>query len=157
MKPVIYLIGSLRNPEIPKIANKIREHGFEVFDDWWSASEDADDWWQHHEAGKGHSYKEAIYGHHADCVFSFDYKHLNRADIGVLVLPAGKSGHLELGYMIGRGKPGFILFDEEPGRFDVMYRFATDVCFSIEELVKGLNKLGSNHSGTVTNHLQSVS
>ena len=30
----VYLIGSLRNPEVPQIANKIRELGFEVFDDW---------------------------------------------------------------------------------------------------------------------------
>jgi len=138
MKPVIYLIGSLRNPEIPKIAHKLRGIGFEVFDDWWSASEDADEWWQHHENFKGNTYKTAIHGHHADSVFEFDLKHLNRADIGVLALPAGKSGHLELGYMIGRGKPGYILFDEEPTRFDIMYRFAKEVCFSFDELKEEL-------------------
>jgi nucleoside 2-deoxyribosyltransferase len=49
-------------------------------------------------------------------------------------MPAGKSAHLELGYMIGRGKPCFVLFDEEPERWDVMYQFATAVCFSYEEL-----------------------
>ena len=33
----VYLIGSLRNPKVPKIAEKIRALGFEVFDDWFAA------------------------------------------------------------------------------------------------------------------------
>ena len=32
----IYIIGSLRNKNIPLIGNKLREAGFEVFDDWFS-------------------------------------------------------------------------------------------------------------------------
>ena len=52
----------------------------------------------------------------AQIVFDFDRKHLNRVDAGLLVLPAGKSGHLELGYLIGLGKPGYILLDGEPDR-----------------------------------------
>jgi hypothetical protein len=42
------------------------------------------------------------------------------------------------GYLIGQGKPGFILMDGEPERYDVMYKFAT-VVFSVEELVEKLN------------------
>jgi hypothetical protein len=42
--------------------------------------------------------------------------------------------------MIGQGKPCFILFDEEPERWDVMYQFCMEngenVCFSQEELKK---------------------
>jgi hypothetical protein len=30
----IYLVGSLRNPGIPVYANQLREHGFDIFDDW---------------------------------------------------------------------------------------------------------------------------
>jgi len=56
--------------------------------------------------------------------------------VGVLVLPAGKSGHLELGYMIGQGKPGYILLDGEPERFDVMYNFATGVFTNLSDLLK---------------------
>lgn len=33
----IYVIGSLRNPEIPKFANELRSLDFEVFDDWYGA------------------------------------------------------------------------------------------------------------------------
>lgn len=133
-KPVIYLIGSLKNPEIPHVAAYFRTLGFEVFDDWWSAGPEADDHWQAHEKFKGTTYKEALNGYHADTVFQFDKKHLDRSDLGVLVMPAGKSGHIELGYIVGTGKPGYILLDGEPARFDVMYRFATDVAYNREEL-----------------------
>jgi nucleoside 2-deoxyribosyltransferase len=53
-------------------------------------------------------------------------------------MPAGKSGHLELGYFVGRGKPAFILFDEVPTRFDVMHQFATEVWTSNQEMIERL-------------------
>jgi len=56
-------------------------------------------------------------------------------------MPAGKSGHMELGYMIGQGKPCFVYFDKEPERWDVMYQFAKEVCFSMEELKLELLKI----------------
>ena len=139
---IIYVIGSLRNPKIPDIANVLRQDGHDVFDDWWSGSEDADEWWQKHEQIRGRSYAQALVGHHARHVFEFDKAHLDRADVGVLILPAGKSAHLELGYLVGRGKPAYVLFDGEPERFDVMYLFATKACFSLDELLVELNPDG---------------
>lgn len=138
---VLYLIGSLRNPEIPKIGDYFRSLGFEVFDDWMAAGPIADDSWQEYEKGRGKSYPDALRGFAARHVFEFDLFHLNRADIAVLCLPAGKSGHLELGYLIGRGKPGFVLFDKEPDRWDVMYQFANGVYFDKEKLGDALLKL----------------
>ena len=136
----IYLIGSLRNPETPKIANKIRELGFDVFDDWYAAGPEADDKWRDYEKARGRTYKEALSGLAADHVYQFDLKHLNDCDVAVLYLPAGKSGHLELGYVIGRGKKGYILLDS-PERWDVMYKFAHGVFHSFEELKKELIKV----------------
>ena len=135
---MLYLIGSLRNPEIPYIGNRLREIGFEVFDDWFAGGKIADDEWQAYETVRGHSYKQALRGYAASHVFDFDLHHLNRADIGLLVLPSGKSCHLELGYLIGQGKPGYVLFDSVPERFDVMYKFATNVFFDLEELLNDL-------------------
>lgn len=138
--PIIYLIGSLRNPEIPKIGVLLRDSGFEVFDDWFAGGPIADDSWQEYEKSKGVSYDDALKGFAARHVYDFDKYHLDRADIGVLVLPAGKSGHLELGYMIGKGKPGYVLFDEEPPRWDVMYQFANGVYFNPDDLGIELQK-----------------
>ena len=141
----VYLIGSLRNPEIPILGNRLRGLGIEVFDNWFSAGEFADKSWQEYSNLRGHTYKEALRSYEASHVFEFDYTHLNRSQAGVLIMPAGKSGHLEFGYLVGSGKPGFVLFDKEPERYDVMYQFAFlnggDVCFSEDELLESMKKV----------------
>lgn len=138
----VYLIGSLRTPAVPELAIRLRAKGFDVFDDWHGAGPEADDKWQEYEMRRGRHYSEALYAPAATNVFEFDLKHINDADVGVLALPAGKSGHLELGFMAGRNKPTFIYFpDGEPERWDVMYRFATRVVFSEDELVHELWKV----------------
>jgi len=125
----LYLIGSLRNFLIPAYGNKLRELGFDVFDDWFAAGPEADDKWQEYETTRGRTYSEALKGHAARHVYKFDLFHLNAANLGVLIMPAGKSGHLELGYLAGQGKPCYILFNEEPERWDVMYQFMDAVFF----------------------------
>lgn len=134
----VYLIGSLRNERVPLVAAQLREAGFDVFDDWYAAGPEADDYWQRYENGRGRSYNEALRGHAARHVFEYDKTHLDRCDSAVLMLPAGKSGHLELGYFIGTGKPGFILLDKEPDRYDVMYAFADSVHTDVLSLTDAL-------------------
>ena len=90
---MIYLIGSLRNPEIPRIAQKLRAlTNDEIFDDWFSAGKDADDNWRDYEKARGRTYIEALGGLAAQHVFAFDLHHLHRCQAAVLMLPAGKSG-----------------------------------------------------------------
>lgn len=136
----IYLIGSLRNDKVPQVGNLLRAAGFDAFDDWYGAGPEADDKWRDYENLKGRSHKEALYGYAARNTYEFDRRHLDRCDLAVLVMPGGKSAHLELGYFIGSGKPGFIYFDAVPERWDVMHQFATDVFTSDEELLQGLEK-----------------
>ena len=138
----IYLIGSLKNENVPILAKKLREAlGVEVFDDWFSPGPKADDFWRDYEHTRGSSYKEALNNYAGKHVFEFDKHHIDRLPVGVMYMPAGKSGHLELGYMLGTGKKGYILFDKEPERWDVMYQFATDVFFSEDELIAELKKV----------------
>ena len=143
-KKVIYLMGSLKNDQIPHIANKIIELGFEVFDDWFSPGPEADDFWRKYEKVRGSTHKEALNNYAAKHIFEFDKYHIDRCQIGIMIMPAGKSGHLELGYMVGQGKPCFILFDEEPQKWDIMHIFTKvtggDICYSFEELQDGLEK-----------------
>src|ERR1700676_4733811 len=134
----VYVIGSLRNPEIPKFANELQAQGFEAFADWFSPGPEADDFWRNYSKERGLSYTEALKSAGARNIFEFDKYHLDRTDAAVMVMPAGKSGHLELGYTIGRGKPGYILFDQEPERYDVMVQFATGVFFNKEDLFQEL-------------------
>jgi len=132
----IYVIGSLRNPEIVSIGNSLRSVGLDVFDDWHGAGPEADDYWKEYEIARGRTYADALSGHAASHVFAFDKFHLDRCDGGLLVLPAGRSGHLELGYIAGQGKPSFILTEPNHDRWDVMYKFATRVFFSKEEMLE---------------------
>lgn len=134
----IYVIGSLRQPTPAATAARLRAVGHYVFDDWLAAGPEADDKWREYEMARGRSYIEALQGHAATHVFNHDKKHLDDAEIAVLALPAGKSGHLELGYMIGQGKKAYILLDGEYDRWDVMYRFATGVCANIDELIEAI-------------------
>lgn len=136
----IYIIGSLRNPKIPEVANKIQSAGVEAFADWYQPGPEADDYWKKYSQGRGWTYEQSLKSHGADQIFDFDRSHLDRTDAAVLIAPAGKSAHLELGYTIGRGKPGFILFDGEPERWDVMVKFATQIFFSIESLLAELKE-----------------
>jgi|SRR3990172_9499701 len=131
---IIYLIGSLRNPEVPKVAAYLRSLGHEVIDDWYAAGPEADDYWQKYEQSRGRTYREALHGLHAAHVFHFDDHHLTRADVGVLLLPAGRSCHIEFGVIRGQKKPGYIVLGGNYDRFDVMYRYATGVVERVEEL-----------------------
>jgi len=140
----IYLIGSLRNPAVPTFGNDLRNLGHEVFDDWHGAGPHADDHWQDYETIRGRSYPEALQGFAALNTYRFDLRHINDSDMAVLMLPAGKSGHLEFGYMMGQGKPGLIYFSEGiPDRWDLMYLFATNVCFTLEDLLREVQSIAS--------------
>jgi hypothetical protein len=133
----IYLIGSLRNAAIPDIANTLRSAlpGVDVFASWFAAGPRADDHWQEYEQGRGLSYIEALADAAAQNVYHFDKKHLDSCDVAVLVYPAGKSAHLELGYCAGKGKTTYILLDQQPERWDVMTNFADAVHISIDTLI----------------------
>lgn len=134
----IYLIGSLRRGRVREVAHALREAGHDVFDDWHACGPDADELWRNYETERGRLYREALAAPFAEHSFDFDIKNIKSADIGVLVLPAGKSGHLELGYMVGRGQRGYILMDGEPERWDLMYKIAHNVFLSVDELVEAL-------------------
>lgn len=135
------MIGSLQNQQVPRVAETIRSEGYDVFDDWHAAGPTADEEWRRYEIGRGHTYEQALGGEAARHVFQFDLFHLNAADIGVLVYPAGRSGHLELGYLSGQGKPCYILLDTEYDRWDVMLQFATGGVFSdVEKLLDSLKQ-----------------
>lgn len=137
----VYLIGSLKNPEVPKVAQAIRALGFEVFDDWYAVGPEADDYWRDYEKAKGHNFAQALAGYSARHIFEFDKHHIDRCSIGILLMPSGKSAHLELGYMAGQDKTTIYCYDQEPERYDIMVQFANHVCCGVPALLDLMKQL----------------
>ena len=135
----IYIIGALKNDNIPKIAAALRPT-YDVFDQWITPGPEADQFLFQYAKQRGWNYKEALTCFAARNNFEFDKRHIDSSDIVVMVMPAGKSAHLELGYAIGMGKEAHILFDAEPDRFDLMYNFvpADNIHFNLEQLLDKL-------------------
>lgn len=129
---------------MPKTASYLRQElpSWEIFDDWYAAGPEADDYWKQYEQARGSDYIAALAGYSANHVYEYDKFHLDQSSAGILLLPAGRSGHLELGYLAGRGVyTGIVLTDNyEEERFDVMYRFANRVTYNLEDIIKDLNE-----------------
>ena len=131
----VYIAGSLRNPDLMDVHYYLSDNGFSVFSDWRAVGPNADDHWKTYYQGLGMTYQEALKAPASQLVFNFDRNHLLRSRNMLLVLPAGKSGHMELGWFMGKtGRPGYILLDADDVRWDVMYQFATGVSDNKEEI-----------------------
>ena len=125
------------------IASKLREVGFEVdcFCDpssgryvfHWTEFVEKEEDLQKYDA------KDFIDDLRTDKAFREDKKWLDWADICLLVLPSGKSAHLEAGYAKGRSKKLYIYGDFKKGEFDVMYGFA-DKLFRWDEMDELINE-----------------
>jgi hypothetical protein len=72
--------------------------------------------------------------------FAQDKLALQMADITVLVLPCGRSAHLELGYAVRVGQRTPVLMLESC-EAELMYLWADRVCLSMHELLAWLQKL----------------
>lgn len=150
---MIYLAGSLRNPQIPITARDLaKATGYNVFSDWYAAGPEADDYWKTYyrdmaprDMSEAEKYQWALQQPASKNTFSFDHRHIMNSRLMVLQLPAGKSGHLELGWFLGQGKPGIIYLNDEDVRWDIMYQYATAVVTNFDELCEEIGK----HRGTL--------
>jgi len=127
---VVYVIGSLKNKEkIVNLYHSLNKIGVgEVFIDWLSPGPDADDFWRDLERDRGNSYGDALNAWSGKHVFEFDSFHIERADLGIMCMPCGKSGHLEFGNMLGSGKRAYTLLDD-PSEFLDIYSDKSDGVF----------------------------
>lgn len=149
-KTQLYLIGSLRNSYIPELEKAILKNcpGVEPFAEWHGAGKEADDAFKEYHTGLGRSFRDALKSPAAKHIFDFDKHHLDASDGAILVMPSGKSCHLEAGYCVGKGKPVYALYpDGEPeGRYDLMMQFLTEIFYSESELLEFLNRQQSASS-----------
>lgn len=136
----IYVASSWRNARQPEVVAGLRELGFDTFDFrnpsdgehgfHWSEIDPA---WQE---WTPESYRQRLTHPLAKVGFAKDMDALREADAVVLVNPCGRSAHLEIGWALGAGKPGIILLSD--GEPELMYKMATAICTSIEEVYAAL-------------------
>lgn len=116
----IYVASSWRNTQQPKVVEILRRYGHEVYDfknpragqngfSWSEIDPDWQDW-------TAEQYIRALDDPIACQGYTFDMRAMEWADTCVLVLPCGRSAHLEAGWFAGRGKRSIILTrdGEEP-------------------------------------------
>lgn len=118
-------------PSVRTIADALRSDGHQVFDftDPVNRPEglghfvfNASDW-----AGKPLKeidWLEFLQFEATRTAFNSDRGGLDWADTVVLILPCGRSAHMEAGYAVGKGKDLFIIGELPRGEFDVMHLFA---------------------------------
>jgi len=123
----IYVASSWRNPHQQAIVHVLREAGHEVYDFRHPApGNDGFHWswidphwkdWTPDGFRRGLEHRVALDG------FALDFGAMEWADQCVLVLPTGRSAHLEAGWFIGRDVPVTILA-MEPVEPELMYLLA---------------------------------
>ena len=57
--------------------------------------------------------------------FEEDKRYLDWSDAVIMLMPCGRSAHLEAGYAVGSGKKLYIVGGFEKGEFETMYGFAS--------------------------------
>ncbi|MDD3414845.1 MAG: hypothetical protein PHY47_12695 [Lachnospiraceae bacterium] len=122
----IYIASSWKNgDDVKVIADYLRGNGHEV--DCF-ADESTGRFVFHYSEIDSFENLDAInflYDERSKKAFTEDKKWIDWSDCVLLVLPAGKSAHLEAGYAVGKGKHLIIYQPVFPkGEFDVMYGFA---------------------------------
>jgi hypothetical protein len=139
----IYVASSWRNPYQPDVVRGLREAGHEVYDfrhpapgDDGFAWAEIDPAWQSWAPAQ---YRAALQHPRAQGGFAHDRLALQMADATVLVLPCGRSAHLELGYAAGVGQRTAVLM-LEPCEAELMYLLVDRICLTIDELLAFLRE-----------------
>jgi len=136
----IYVASSWRNPYQPMVVDALRAVGHDVYDFRNPPGKTGFAWSQidpHWEQWSAKSYRFALEDPVAEAGFAADFEGMSSADVCVLVLPSGRSAHLEAGFMAGQGKRVFILTrdGEEP---ELMAKLCTKVCVSLAEVIEAV-------------------
>lgn len=137
----IYLASSWRNQQQPTLVNELRKRGHAVYDfrnppfKTGFAWRDLDPNWQKWTAEEYRT--NLLTNSTASHGYLSDLRAMEWADTCVLLLPCGRSAHLEAGWFAGRGKRLIILTQdgEEP---ELMALMANVICISAEELYQAL-------------------
>ncbi|TWF53234.1 hypothetical protein [Neorhizobium alkalisoli] len=143
----IYLASSWRNQYQPDAVTMLRAAGHEVYDfrnppngvKGFAWSEIDPDW----SGWKASQYRELLTTHPiAARGYMNDFRGMEWADTCVLLLPCGRSAHLEGGWFAGRGKR-LIIWTRDGEEPELMALMANHIVTSAEELLDALGRIAA--------------
>lgn len=140
----IYVASSMKNTSYLHVIAALQKDGFEIWN--WRCPPDI---------GKGFSWRDVDPDYQDQPVstqqlnhmlqqpraqegFVSDMKGMTWADVCVLLLPCGRSAHMEAGYICGRGKPVYVLRTEMDGP-DLMHLMFSGIFGTYLELTDALH------------------
>lgn len=140
----IYVASSWRNGHQPAVVKALRGAGHAVYDfrapphrpggfHWSEIDPDWQNW-------TAEGYRAALLHHPVSSHgYVSDQRAMEWADTCVLVLPCGRSAHIEAGWFCGRGKRTIIMLNgaTEP---ELMYLLAQEIVVSTDELLRALDQ-----------------
>lgn len=138
----VYVASSWRNEHQPDVVKALREAGHGVYDfrnpgpgdqgfHWSWIDPDWQQWTpQEFRANLNHDIALNGYGK--------DWAAMEWADACVMVMPCGRSAHIEAGYFVGAKKRLVILLSD--GEPELMYNMADYIALDIEEAVAALGQ-----------------
>ena len=136
----IYIASSWRNQIQPVAVTYLQSNGFEVYDFKNPSDKDKgfhwseiDPQWQ---AWSPEKYIESLNHPLAENGFKKDWEAMVWAEACLLLMPCGRSAHLEAGYFVGAKKPLVIMVDN--GEPELMYKMADKIVVDLEGAVSSL-------------------
>ncbi len=135
----VYVASSWRNETQPEVVSALRIAGHEVYD-FRDPEHNAGGFHWSEIDGGWQSWTAIKYRHHLlsspICAQGYmaDFRAMEWADTCVLVLPCGRSAHLEAGWFAGRGKRTILYLngDHEP---ELMSLMLNNICITLNEVV----------------------
>lgn len=141
----IYVASSWRNLRQPEVVSVLRQNGHTVYDFRNPTPGDHGFSWRQcateEQIKDLRAFRDEVLTHPvAKAAFEKDMKALRTASATVLVLPCGRSAHLELGWATGNAQKTFVLLDDPMSEPELMYLMNTKICLSLEELITELKR-----------------
>jgi len=148
----IYVASSWRNERQPEVVAQLREAGHDVYDfknpregdkgfHWSEIDPDWLNW-------TPERFRQALNHPIAKSGFASDWNAMCEAEACVMVMPCGRSAHIEAGYFVGAFKPLYILLSD--GEPELMYNMATLVCLDLGDALRDMEARRYPYSGGIS-------
>jgi hypothetical protein len=138
----VYVASSWRNAYQPTVVEALTQAGHDVYDfrnptvgdhgfDWSQIDARWRDW-------SRDQYVQGLEHPASKRGFGMDMDALTCCDVCVLVLPCGRSSHLEAGWAVGAGKR-VILYMPEPQEPELMYKMTAAITITVAEILEAVS------------------